>query len=476
MKKNGLLVFIVLQLTVFGAWGSGEAEDKIVLSRDQLYDFREVYVGMWSEVQFYDVSVAEASEKLLVSVASPFAISLDCHAGFTDSLFIDGQGGHIPPTRIFVRFFPGAEGGASAAIRHEYPAAATRLVALTGTATACQIPEAYYSTATSAGSELKTQLHDIIKEHREQTYASLWTHFETTDATFAGKVWDIYSDLPCAEPPYLYTFVTDQDRGMHGSAENQVFNREHSMPVSWFGGQQNPMFTDLFHIYPTDKWVNALRDNYPYGEVGSATTVTMNGGRLGNNSLEGYAGIAFEPVDAYKGDLARTYFYMITRYEDRVTGWTGSPQGNQMLDHHVWPGYKPWAIDMLMSWHRNDPVSQKEIMRNNAVYRIQGNRNPFIDHPGFAERIWAADNTGIALKETPLPLRLYPNPAASFFLIEADEYVEKLTLFTPCGKALTTGDHQQTQLRVDLDGLPPGIYMARITLGSGVYHKKIIIY
>jgi hypothetical protein len=140
------------------------------------------------------------------------------------------------------------------------------------------------------------------------------------------------------------------------------------------------MVTDLFHIYPTDGFVNGKRSNYPYGEISMASWTSTNGSKLGNSSFTGYTGIVFEPIDEYKGDFARTYFYMMTRYMNLVSSWS-SPMlsGNDL---------SAWARELLLEWDVSDPVSQKETDRNNAVYQVQNNRNPFIDHPEYTSQIW----------------------------------------------------------------------------------------
>lgn len=239
-----------------------------------------------------------------------------------------------------------------------------------------QVPSGYYdATEGYCGASLKTAFYKIINEHTALSYDALWTAFETTDRRDDGKVWDIYSDMT------NYTFGVDQAGGY--KKEGDVYNREHSFPKSWFNDAR-PMYTDLFHLYPSDGYVNGRRSNYPFGET-SNPSYTSHGGfsKLGPSSLSGYSGIVFEPADEYKGDLARSYFYMATCYENLIAGWN-SP----MLAHNAYPAYTAWAIDMLLRWAEDDPVSQKEIDRNNAVYALQHNRNPFIDFPGLEEYIW----------------------------------------------------------------------------------------
>jgi endonuclease I len=195
-----------------------------------------------------------------------------------------------------------------------------------------------------------------------------------------GYVWDIYSNCD-------FTFGVDQDSGSGGTSECDKYNREHSVPNSWFGGQNYPMYSDLFHLYPTDKYVNAQRANYPYGETGSTSTTYGNGSKRGSCIFPGYSGIVFEPIDEYKGDLARTYLYMATRYLN--TNFAQSNEGAITFTYNnTTCDLTDYAINLLLKWHRNDPVSPKETNRNNAVYGIQNNRNPFIDYPALVEHIW----------------------------------------------------------------------------------------
>ncbi len=243
-----------------------------------------------------------------------------------------------------------------------------------------QPPPGYYDPAAGlSGPSLKSALYGIISPHIVRTYADLWNDFESTDprTDMANTVWDIYSDQPTGAEPYLFTFGSDQC-GEYNE-EGDCYNREHSVPQSWFNSA-SPMYTDLHHLYPVDGWVNNKRGELPYGDIGSTDWTSMNGTKTGNSATPGYNGTVCEPIDAYKGDIARTYFYMMTRYVNVVDNWT-SPMfsaGDLTI----------WAENMLLQWHVDDPVSGKETDRNNAVFAIQDNRNPFIDHPEWAHSIW----------------------------------------------------------------------------------------
>ncbi len=248
-------------------------------------------------------------------------------------------------------------------------------------------PAGYYDGANGlSGEDLQLALHNIIDNHTVRTYENLWIDFQTTDDKANGKVWDMYSDVPGGTPAYEFEFINDQCGNY--TYEGDCYNREHSFPKSWFN-DASPMYTDLFHLVPTDGKVNGERGNYPFGEVGTASWTSTNGSKLGTCNYPGYTGTVFEPIDAYKGDFARGYFYMATRYADVIAGWENyEPNGDAVLDGTSYPAYEEWFLNMLMEWHHADPVDQKEIDRNEAIYNIQHNRNPYIDHPEYAELVW----------------------------------------------------------------------------------------
>lgn len=235
------------------------------------------------------------------------------------------------------------------------------------------IPANYYTRLDGKKKEqLKTAAYEIISPHTVVTYNSLFPQqFPKTDVypdLYNGQQrwWEMYSD----EVFYV-------NRGWKG------MNREHSLPKSWWGGAQNDAYTDLFHLYPSEADANMAKSNYPLGEV--ETAKFDNGVSCVGYAVEGQgggAGMVFEPADEYKGDFARTYFYMATAYQNLTWKYT------YMFQTGDYPTLKTWASNLLLSWHRADPVSQKELDRNEAVYQIQGNRNPFIDFPELAEYVW----------------------------------------------------------------------------------------
>ena len=265
------------------------------------------------------------------------------------------------------------------------------MVSMLASAAAPNNSGTYYQNANGKkGAELKTALCSIIYNRTEKSYDYLWTAFRTTDVRSDGKIWDMYSDNTSYEPG-------GSAQGANYSKEGDSYNREHSFPKSWFGGEVMPMYTDLHHLYPTDGFVNNKRANFPFGETnGESYKSANNFSKLGKCTFDGYAGTVFEPNDEYKGDFARTYFYMVTCYEEKIADWYNSnSDAKPTLDGATYPGLSQWQLKMLMKWATNDPVSEKEINRNNAVYAIQQNRNPFIDYPGLEQFVWGD------LKDTP---------------------------------------------------------------------------
>ena len=249
------------------------------------------------------------------------------------------------------------------------------ILAVAGSLTWAQIPSGYYASAAGkTGQELRMALHNIIKDHKVVSYDGLKAAYFYTDAYPDGKLWDIYSN---------YHWTSGEVCGSYGG-EGDCWNREHTWPQSWFGSGTPK--SDLFHVLPTDGKVNGVRSSYPYAEVKNPTYTSTNGSKLGTSITPGYSSKAFEPIDEYKGDIARGFFYMSTRYYTEDSGWSSSEMTTKCE-------IKEWAMKMLLRWHKLDPVSQKEIDRNNVIYNsYQKNRNPFIDHPEYAEMIWDEEN------------------------------------------------------------------------------------
>lgn len=261
-----------------------------------------------------------------------------------------------------------------------------------------QIPDGYYINATANGYELKTQLYNIINQQNDQGYNAIDSFFSDYDLDSYYEnnytILDIYSENPQGTDPYNY--VPEIDECGNYSMEGDCYNKEHVIPKSVFN-ENSPMQGDAHHLIPVDGRVNGFRGNFPMGRVDDNNLVsqsgisnpTMNGSKLGVNLNSGYSagydGIVFEPIDEFKGDIARIHFYFATRYQNIISNWINYAMFNGSSDQV----FNSTFLSILLEWHEIDPVSQKEIDRNNAIYyEHQGNRNPFIDHPEYVYLIW----------------------------------------------------------------------------------------
>lgn len=254
-----------------------------------------------------------------------------------------------------------------------------------------QIPANYYDSANGlTGYALKTQLKNIISNgHSDQGYGALYSGYVTTHSDNMAEsgyendntVLLFYTENPNGADPYSYNH--GQDQCGNYNAEGVCHNREHIIPQSSFGSA-SPMQNDIHHVIPSDGYVNGQRGSLPFGTVGSANWTSLNGSARGNSNVSGYSGLVFEPIDEFKGDIARAILYFVTRYEDNVDTYNF-----EMFNGTEDQALEDWALDMLLDWHNNvDPVDQREINRNNAAYNYQGNANPFVDHPEYVNLIW----------------------------------------------------------------------------------------
>ena len=291
--------------------------------------------------------------------------------------------------------------------------------------TSAQIPTGYYDgTAGLTGYTLKTKLHQIISDGAlDLGYGAgtggLWTTYFTSDVDNYyeknGTLLDMYSENPGGADAYEYKLgrvsVGGNQCGTGKNYENTCYNREHSLPKSYFGGQDAvPMANDAHFVVPTDYFVNQQRSNYPYGETNTPVWTSTNGSKLGTSTFPGYFGGVFEPIDEFKGDFARMHLFFITRYEDKLFSFANYYPDRNPIDGTSDRGYKQWYINLLLKWAAQDEVSQKEIDRNNAVYARQKNRNPFIDHPEWVNMIWTSTLSASEVSTFKKTVSIYPNP------------------------------------------------------------------
>ena len=239
----------------------------------------------------------------------------------------------------------------------------------------------YYFVKNKKKAELKTAIHTYCGPMKEFEYGGgagfTWEGFFSTDRRADSTVIDMYSNTV---------------RKFSGFSAVSGMHIEHSFPKSWWGAYPNGAYKDLFHLYPADASANESKNNLPLGEVAGTPGFDNGVTKTGKNGFEtAYTDNCFEPADEYKGDFARSYFYIASVYENLAP----LMQSPMTYTNNTYPFFKPWAIDLLLKWNKQDPVSAKELTRIEAVYNLQGNRNPFIDYPDLAEYIWGKDTLNV---------------------------------------------------------------------------------
>lgn len=349
-----------------------------------------------------------------------------------------------------------------------------------------QAPANYYNNATGTGYVLKSQLKTIISaNHSPLSYTpGLWNLYNSSDPNngFRDKYYenddsilDIYSEKPNGTE-YIFTPISDQCGNY--SSEGDCYNREHLIPQSYFD-KQSPMVTDAFHIWPTDGKVNGQRGNLPFGIVNTPNYTSQNGTKRGSSAVSGFSGTVVEPIDEFKGDIARAYFYFATRYEDFMDDfYTDHPNAEvrAMFDGSVDQVFDANFLDVLYQWHIQDPVSQREIDINDYIYQEQGNRNPYIDHPEYVTAVWFPELLD-APKFDLIPFNIYPNPAKNNTVyLSSKENIEEILIFTTDGKLIRKINNPVfIDETLQIDKLSSGLYLIKVKSNSKIASKKFIV-
>lgn len=300
-----------------------------------------------------------------------------------------------------------------------------------------QIPAQYYTSIDGkTGAALKTELHEIISPHTQISYNNLWSAYEVTDVVpgTEDQIFDMFS------PTVHY----------YSSRGNDV-NREHVCPQSWWGGGNKiACYSDLFNVYPSESKANSAKGNYPLGKVTGSANYENGRITVGRAAESGGAPYVFEPCDEFKGDFARIYFYVATCYQN--TSWEydyAFVKGGS-----TYPTLKSWLIPLLLEWNAADPVSEWEIARQEKVFAMQHNRNPFIDYPVLADYIWGNKN-GEAFDLSSVE----PNTGSGGTVTSRCSAPK----FTPAG-----GSTAATALKI---GPGTDVTVAAITKGSTLYYR-----
>lgn len=340
-----------------------------------------------------------------------------------------------------------------------------------------QIPPGYYNTATGTGYTLKTQLFNIINDHNDRGYAGLYVTYATSDIDSYyennGSMLDMYTENPTgSECEFIYGGGL-QDDGTLGNNECERYNREHIIPQSVFGSA-TPMYSDAHFVVPSDKYVNAQRGDLPFSKVNVPNNTYSNGGKRGSNLNSGYSagynGTVFEPIDEFKGDIARMILYFATRYEDLVAGWSYT-----MFNGTSTQVFTNQSLNVLLTWNAQDPVSQREIDRNNAIYARQNNRNPFIDNNNYVTQIWGLPLANPTFDDLET-VKVYPNPTKDIINIESATALTEIEIITINGQVL-----QQIKNPVfnnstySISNLPKGFYFVKMSNENNSITKKVLV-
>lgn len=364
---------------------------------------------------------------------------------------------------------------------------------LTSLGAFAQIPAGYYDSAVGNGFVLKTQLKEIIDnlndglateyQSIDKGYAYLYTTYQTSDSDNYyennGTVLDMYTENPTGSDVDEFIHITDKDPGSGGTAEGQYYNREHIIPQSVFN-QASPMKNDAHFVVPSDKYINGQRGNFPFGVVENAspapyTNGTKRGNNLNSGYSAGYTGTVFEPINEFKGDIARMFFYFAVRYQDDIAGF----DPYDMFDGTANIVFTQTFFNILYKWHNDDAVSPREIVRNNAIYAEQNNRNPFIDHPEYVEQIWSTtlstDDFSIADD-----LNIFPNPVTNnqININSKNLNINTVKLYSISGKLVVNQsiDNNNDNIQINnLEALARGIYLLKIESKSTTIVKKVIL-
>ena len=345
-----------------------------------------------------------------------------------------------------------------------------------------QIPTGYYNgTEGLTGYPLKTKLAEIITNGAlDLGYGSgtggLWTTYFTSDRDNYYEnnqtLLDIYSEKPAGPDAYEYILGQSSAGGNQCGSSNQnvegyCYNREHTLPKTYFGGQSAvPMANDAHFVIPSDYFVNSKRSNFPYGETNSASWTSTNGTKLGNCSFPGYVGTIFEPINEFKGDIARMQLFFVTRYESRLASFVQYQTASSPLDGTTNRGFHQWFVNLMLKWAAQDPVSQREIDRNNAVYARQNNRNPFIDHPEWIPMIWTSTLSANETENFSRTLSIYPNPVRNGEFNISGYGLEKINsvlIYSMDGKLVqTVNQNLKTSNKIILKNVDRGMYIVKV--------------
>ncbi len=225
-----------------------------------------------------------------------------------------------------------------------------------------------------------------------------WYSGKFSNQGYDGARSAMYSNIDKRSDGRVYCVYTGFNQNSANTTFLNPINAEHTIPQSWFS-ENEPMKSDIFHLYPTHGNVNSARSNKPFDEIpdnetntwytGNSTGITSTSS-IPSTNIDDYSendSNSFEPREDHKGDVARSAFYFFTMYD--ISSTSGKTINSVIADGD---------LETLYEWHINDPVDAWEQQRNERIAAVQGNRNPFIDYPEIACRAW-----GLSCSSVPNP-------------------------------------------------------------------------
>lgn len=348
------------------------------------------------------------------------------------------------------------------------------------TTLATMMPASYYSTVSTSNASFVTDLHNKINPHTVQFYSNygikMVALFEARDTVDDQRV------ITCVYSGENKAYTEPFDFTANG------FSREHTYCSSWMPTDPAtalPEYSDYHHLFPTNQNdANAIRSNYPLGEVVSASYTYM-GCKLGTNSM---GQVVFEPRESQKGDAARAMMYEATCYH-------GVSSNNWSFPNPI-SGTIPYGQDqnILKQWHYMDPPDAWEIARNDFVDSLQNNRNPFVDSVNYVCYIdfttmtklsgpmVPCNTAGISENENSDLITLSPNPNNGDFILtyitKKDQDVN-VKLYDVFGR-LVYSDRKHVNsgynpISISINGLSKGIYTFELITESGRATEKMVI-
>lgn len=357
-------------------------------------------------------------------------------------------------------------------------------------------PGTYYQSidSTKSCANFKTQLYNKISKNITLIpYSLVDNNFNRTDLKPAETgdgfvVVERYSsEIPGALDSCNYRYPSSFCGGLPGTptVQCQCYDKEHIFPSSWFGGNNDPgnvvknAYSDMHYIWPGDRMTNFKKGNLPLGHVFNPNYTSYNGCRVGTSDFtlnNGYKGpLVFEPADAFKGDFARAYLYFVTRYEDSLPSMLNRSSADSVLSGNKYPGLDPWILQVCIKWHKQDPPDDFERKRNDSVFAVQGNRNPYIDYPHWAEKVWGVNgissscvNTAIRQNKT-ISFSVYPNPilqGGTLYIQSEKPLLGNITIevVDMLGAVLMTVSENtwNGKIPIDVSNISKGTYLLRI--------------